>query len=178
MTEQHAVFERALHIAVRRLGGVREFDARDPALVDDAKVYFYEAFRRGYRGFQGDGQFFAYLYGTLLNFVREQVRRNRRGSVVSIPDDEGEDGGLAVRAVQQWQQENRTLDPVLQARLGTCLLRLPDHYRSVVLMHHFEGDEQLLQDLAPVLGATAEAIHKRYQRAIAMLRECLSQVWS
>lgn len=173
LIDHHAVFERSLRLAVRRAGA--RFDAGEPTLVDDAKVYFYEALRRGFRDFQGEGQFFAFLHRTVQNFVFEKRRgraidRARTGSI----DPDADDGPLDDRAASVWRrQRQEELDPALSERLDDCLLRLPDPYRSVVLLHHFEAAGEPLQTLASLLGATVEAIHKRHQRALAMLRECL-----
>lgn len=180
LTEQHAVFERAVRIAAWRTGGGAFAVVRDPQAVDDAKVYFYEAFRRGFREFVGEGQFFAFLYRAVWNCVREAARSTRSfGRHAPAAADDGEhdaehDGRIERRAVDLWHADQRGLDAELEMRLQRCLLRLPDAYRSVVVMHHFEHDSQPLQNLAEVLQLTVAAIHKRYQRAMALLRECLS----
>lgn len=180
LSEQHAVFERAVRIAARRTGGDAFAATRDPQVVDDAKVYFYEAFRRGFREFVGEGQFFGFLYRAVWNFVREAARAARRlGARAPEPlndedDGSGEVGGFERRAVELWQAGQRGLDVGLEARLQQCLLRLPDAYRAVVVMHHFEQAAQPLQSLAEVLQLTVAAIHKRYQRAMALLRDCLA----
>ena len=180
LCEQHAVFERALRIAARRTGGDAFAVVRDPQAVDDAKVYFYEAFRRGFREFVGEGQFFGFLYRAVWNFVREAARAARRSAARPPEPQRGEGDGTSDpgeferRAVDQWRDGKRGLDAGLEARLQQCLLRLPDAYRSVVVMHHFERETQPLQSLAEVLQLTVAAIQKRYQRAMALLRECLS----
>jgi DNA-directed RNA polymerase specialized sigma24 family protein len=102
------------------------------------------------------------------------VRGNRRAAAGTLHDAEQEaEDRSADQAMRRWQEDQRSLDPEIESRLGECLLRLPGPYRTVVLMHHFEAGERTLQSLTAVLGATVDAIHKRYQRAIAMLRDCL-----
>lgn len=178
LLDHHVVFERSLRLAGRR-AQVR-LDVSDPSLCDDAKVYFYEAITRSYREFLGEGQFFAFLHRTVQNFVFE--RRRGRGldrRIVAGVDPEADDHGpLDERAAQAWRlQRLAAVDPALSARLDECMLRLPAPYRAVVWMHHYEAADEPLQNLATVLGATVEAIHKRYQRALTMLRECLAS-WS
>lgn len=175
LIEHHAVFERSLRLAVSRTGGMR-LDTGDPMLVDEAKACFYEAFRRTFHAFDGEGRFFAFLHRTVQNFVHERRRRRAADRGTPIEDDANESDAPAVaeRAVQQWQQSQRGIDAGLQSRLDDCLTRLPGLYRSVVVMHHFEAADAPLQSLAQALGATVDAIHKRYQRAIAMLKACLA----
>lgn len=177
LTAHHAVFERALHVAARRAGAGRALAAGEPTAVDDAKVYFYEAFRKGFRAFDGEGRFWSFLFRTVANFVSEQLRRRRRAArgTADDGDDDGDGGAIDRRAVDEWQAQRRDDAPERQQRLGECVQRLPQIYRAVVLLHHFEQPAGALQDLAVLLGATVDAIHKRYQRALAMLRDCLSR---
>lgn len=174
LIDHHAVFERSLRLAIHRAGA--RLDAEDPTLLDDAKVYFYEALRRGFRSFQGEGQFFAFLHRTVKNFVFEK----RRGRAIdraarSAVDADAEDGPLDDLAAAAWAGQRRAeLDPALSAKLDECVLRLPGLYRSVVLMRHYEMIDEPLQALAAVFNATVEAIQKRYQRGMALLRECMA----
>ncbi len=177
LDEQHDVFVRAVRTAAWKQGQ-RVVASAFPALVDEAKTYFYTAFTRSFRAFQGEGRFFAFLFATIGNFLREQIRASRRTfQSLDERDDEDVDGGesdaTARQAVLQWQAEAAGPDPGLVARMQRCLLRLPEIYRTVVTMHFFQDEARPLRSLAAVLGATVENVHKRFQRGLQQLRACM-----
>ncbi|MCU0865740.1 MAG: hypothetical protein MUC36_18300 [Planctomycetes bacterium] len=183
LAEQHGVFVRAVQTAAWRQH-VRIVRDSLSGLVDDAKTHFYGVFRRNFRDFTGEGALFAFVFATVANFLREETRNNRR-AFAPLDDDGGEDGGgassgdgesmaVARHAVDQWVAASRGPDPRLLEQLQQCLLRLPQEYRAVVLMHFFQDERRPLRALAAALGATIDAIHKRFQRALQRLRDCMA----
>lgn len=177
LDEQHGVFVRAVQTAAWKQGQ-RVVAGALPALVDEAKTYFYTAFTRSFRAYQGEGRFFAFLFATIGNFLREQTRASRRTFQSLDERDDGDDDGgepdaSARQAVLQWQAESAGPDPGLLARMHRCLLRLPEIYRTVVTMHFFQEEARPLRSLAAALGATVENVHKRFQRGLQQLRACM-----
>lgn len=175
LASQHAVFVRAVRTAAWR-SGMRVAAGSLPQLVDDAKAYFYTAFIRSFRGFESEGRFYSFLFLTVANALREQMRADRR-TFRSLDDPDGdnddEPGAMTRMAVDRWAADANGPDPGLLTRMNRCLGRLPQMYRAVVVMHFFQDGARPLRSLAEALGATVENVHKRFQRAIKQLRECM-----
>jgi RNA polymerase sigma factor (sigma-70 family) len=174
----HAVFVRAVRTAAWR-SGMRVAAGSLPQFVDEAKTYFYTAFTRTFRAFESEGRFYAFLFVTVANCVREQVRADRRAfHSLDEPRDDEHDGdepeAMAQLAVDRWTETGTGPDPGLLARMNRCLGRLPHAYRAVVVMHFFQEGARPLRCLAEALGASVENVHKRFQRALKQLRECMA----
>jgi len=103
------------------------------------------------------------------NFLLETRRRNRAEEPLTDASD-----GLDRMALAQWQEAAGGPSAATLTALQNCLGRLPADHRAVVLLHHFDAVAKPLSALAPTLGITVEAIHKRYQRALAGLRACMT----
>ena len=74
--------------------------------------------------------------------------------------DRHQDGGeLALRIPAETQEHTLTLD----------LCRLPDKYKQVVLLYYYQG--LTLEEAASVLGITKSSVHRRLQKAQALLKE-------
>ena len=180
LRDHHTVFVKAVQTASWRCS-MRIVAGALPQLVDDAKTYFYAAFLRTFRSFETEGRFFAFLFRTVGNFLKEQVRGNRR-AFRSLDDcsgdgresDDGESTATRQLAVDRWEDSGRGPDPGLVTRINRCVALLPQAYRDLIVLHFYQDEPRPLRALADVFGATVDTIHKRFQRAITRLRDCLA----
>lgn len=118
---------------------------------------------------RGTPSLLRYLSNTIVYRIGKLARRHARGAaagggdVAEPPPNElpAEITGAVTRAARGEQHET----------LRACLAELDDGDREIVLLR---GVEQLsAKAAAAMLGIGVEAAHKRYQRALARLRERL-----
>jgi RNA polymerase sigma-70 factor (ECF subfamily) len=160
---------RLLAVARRLLGS--EHEARD--VVQEA---FLSAFR-GIGQFSGTAKLSTWLYRIAVNAALMKLRSRRRKPEESIEDllpqftERGEWGSH----VPVWEVSSEKL---LQRR-QTCVLvrhcidRLPDTYRTVLLLRDIEDLDT--EEVAAALGVTPNAVKIRLHRARQALRTLLER---
>lgn len=170
LTEYDAVFRRALWAASWRVGGSRHRlrSADVPALLEDLKVYFFMAFTRAFKRYEGEGPFRAFLAGAARNFLLERQRVSANGP----PCDE--DAAMEKASLSQWQADVSGSSVDVRTLLGLCVSCLPLHHRSVILLYHYSDQPLSLSQLAEMMGVSVDAAYKRHQRALAALRQSMS----
>jgi RNA polymerase sigma factor (sigma-70 family) len=170
MEQYDSVFRRALLAAQWRIsGGGRTIRSLDVApLVEDAKVYFFLAFLRRFKRYEGEGQFRAFLAGAARNFLLERHR--------SSPHGESSDDELALdkAAFSKWQTDSSSPHADARAALEVCVESLPRHYRSVLVLYHYSEPARSVSVLAAMMGLSVDAVHKRHQRALVALRRSVT----
>lgn len=122
--------------------------------------------------YEHSGKFEAWLFRIAANLARDRGRQHRRrGAAVPLdvppgpggpaaierPDDDGVEPGAALA-----EREERE-------RLGTCLDRLPDLDREILLLRHFS--DLSFREIAELLNVPLGTALARAHRAIGRLRE-------
>ena len=163
---------RALLAVARRLLR-NDDDAREA--VQDA---FISAFRSASR-FEGSSRISTWLHRIVVNACLMRLRMQRRRVEVSIDDWLPKflpDGHHEARFVD-WSNAAHALIERREtcALVRTCIDRLPDSYRTVLLMHDIEGLS--VGEIAGGLGISSNAVHVRLHRARQALRTLLDPVF-
>jgi RNA polymerase sigma-70 factor (ECF subfamily) len=170
----------SFEVAVRRYGGrmlaaaqrivQNESDARDA--VQDA---FLSVFR-SIRNFAGDAALSTWLHRIVVNAALMQIRSRRRRCEESIEqllprfDENGdwaEEAGAAAQ-VDDLQEGRERLALVRQ-----CLDKLPDRYRTVLMLRDIEDLDTA--QTARMLGATPTAVKVRLHRARQALKTLIER---
>ena len=149
---------RVLNVAARMIGN-----------LDDAEDIKQEAFIRAHRsigGFRG-GRFSTWLFRIAANICLDHARRHRsRGcSIGDLPEH------------AEWAEENAgAADPEdelarneFSRSVRSVLASIPPHYRLLLVLRHI--DEMSYEELAGVLGCSANALGVRLHRAREMFKE-------
>ncbi len=151
-------FARVYRFAYRMSG--------DGDLAEDAAQ---GAFVRTYRALGGlrDGQSFVkYLYRAALNLLKDEARRRSRKPEASIDGLERAGSGAEDPAGSLAARER-------DAALHRAVLALPEEFRTVVVLHHFE--EMDVTEIGRVLGIPEGTVKSRLGRARARLRDQLRE---
>jgi RNA polymerase sigma-70 factor (ECF subfamily) len=137
---------------------------------DDAAEATQEAYLRMYRslkGFREVGAFPTWLFKIVSNVCLTEMRRRSRRE---IPTDI--EPGVEAEPVDA---EDLAIDRVFRGEVEQCLRRLPDVYRTVIVLrdiYGFSGDET-----AAVLGISTGAVKVRLHRARRRLRAELLEAY-
>jgi RNA polymerase sigma factor (sigma-70 family) len=177
IVEKHG---RRLYVLAYRLTGHRE-DAED--LSQETMVKGYLAAGR----FEGRADFYTYLYRTLVNLWKNQLRRRRRWRMVSLLGDrDAEAGGGPAGPRGGWRNPgpatvlaDRSPGPheslvrhEHSEKLQKALARLEPVHRAVLVLRVAEGLEY--QEIAVTLGIPIGTVRSRLARARDRVRELMS----
>jgi RNA polymerase sigma-70 factor (ECF subfamily) len=166
----------AFHELIRRyqgpLFGVLVRLVGDPGLAEELAQ---EAFVRAYRslpGFREEARFGTWLVQIGIHAARDHRRRaRRRANVVSLEELrdagrlEGDPADLRPEADPQAALEGREAGRIL----GEALLRLPEQYREVLALKHFQGWSY--EEIARLTGDTVGTLKVRAHRARHLVRQ-------
>jgi RNA polymerase sigma-70 factor (ECF subfamily) len=164
-----AIFQR--HQAVvyrfsRQMLGSRE------AAEDVTQDVFVALARSGGRFDPAVGSFSTYLYGIARNLVLQRYKRGRAMTEVSIDTIRGNDAALTAPA-------DRVDDALSRAQLldelRLAILRLPVHYREIVVLCELNGFSY--EDAAQVAGCPVGTVRSRLNRARRLLVERCRAQW-
>jgi RNA polymerase sigma-70 factor (ECF subfamily) len=159
--------ERVLNLVLRGLGD-------HDAALDVAQEVFLKAYR-GLERFQGDSQFFTWLFRITMNeTISARRRRDRRGRPLSI-GREGPDGE------RLQDPPDSTFEPGAEAaRLDEQVLvhraiaGLDDEQAQVILLRDIDG--RSYQEIAEVLELPLGSVKSKIHRARQALKERLTAV--
>ncbi|MFH1130035.1 MAG: sigma-70 family RNA polymerase sigma factor [Pseudomonadota bacterium] len=160
------MYQRRVYLIAFRMTGNHE-DANDVAQ---------EAFIRAFRGissFQGQSDFFTWLYRIVINVSLNHLRSRRRRPVVSLDDV------ILPAELQEKTKDDpgRSLElKQMVKEIGEVLDELPDSMRATVVMVVFDG--MPYKDVASVLecseGTVAWRIFEARKRMLIRLGKYLS----
>jgi RNA polymerase sigma-70 factor (ECF subfamily) len=144
---------------------------------DDARDICQEAFLKVHRniaGFEGDAQFFTWLYRIVMNLCIDHLRR-RRGEKVEFDDaqataDAGDDAGIAPRRCG-FDPGRALHDKELRARLRDALARLTPSHRAVLVMREVDGLSY--KEMADVVGCSIGTVMSRLFHARKKMQKML-----
>jgi RNA polymerase sigma-70 factor (ECF subfamily) len=158
----------ALLVTARRLLGCAE-DAADA--VQDA---FVSAFR-SIRSFEGHARLGTWLHRIVVNHALMRLRRRKRRPTVRIEDvlPTFDQTGHHTRPVRSWRHaDDQLLRDETRARVRACIDRLPEAYRTVLLLRDIE--ELDTDETARLIGANVAVVKTRLHRARQALRSLLA----
>ncbi len=151
---------------------------RDPEEAQDAVQDAFLAAFRALGSFHGEARLGTWLHRILINAALMRLRRSKRrpeGSIDDLLPHFDETGHHAVPP-QPWNvsPERLLVDRDLHARVRAEIERLPDKYRTVLLLRDVE--ELDTEETARLLGVTPTAVKLRLHRARQALRTRLDVV--
>jgi RNA polymerase sigma-70 factor (ECF subfamily) len=176
--------ERAFEDLVRTFGGrllavARRFVRNDDDAQDIVQSAYLSAFR-ALNQFEGNCQLSTWLHRIVVNTALMKLRSKRRKPEESIEDllPAFQEDGHHVEQFADWttpadqlMERNET-----RATVRACIDRLPDNYRSVLLLRDIE--ERSTQDVAIALSMTSTAVKVRLHRARQALSTLLRQEYA
>jgi RNA polymerase sigma-70 factor, ECF subfamily len=173
--------ERAFEDLVRTYGSrllavARRFVRNDEDAQDIVQSAYLSAFR-ALEQFEGNCQLSTWLHRILVNTALMRLRSRKRKPEESIEDllpAFQEDG----HHVEQFSDWGAPADVLLERRqtrvtVRTCIERLPDNYRAVLLLRDIE--ERSTQEVAEALSMTPTAVKVRLHRARQALSTLLRE---
>jgi len=176
--------DRAFEELVRTFGGrllavARRFVRQDEDAQDIVQSAYMSAFR-ALDQFEGNCQLSTWLHRIVVNTALMKLRSKRRRPEESIEDllpAFQEDG----HHVDQFADWTTPADQLIErnetrATVRACIDRLPDNYRTVLLLRDIE--ERSTQDVADALSMTATAVKVRLHRARQALSTLLRQEYA
>jgi len=176
--------DRAFEELVRTFGGrllavARRFVRHDEDAQDIVQSAYMSAFR-ALDQFEGNCQLSTWLHRIVVNTALMKLRSKRRRPEESIEDllpAFQEDG----HHVEQFADWTTPADELIErnetrATVRACIDRLPDNYRTVLLLRDIE--ERSTQDVADALSMTATAVKVRLHRARQALSTLLRQEYA
>ncbi|HET6959266.1 MAG TPA: sigma-70 family RNA polymerase sigma factor [Vicinamibacterales bacterium] len=176
--------DRAFEELVRTFGGrllavARRFVRQDEDAQDIVQSAYMSAFR-ALDQFEGNCQLSTWLHRIVVNTALMKLRSKRRRPEESIEDllpAFQEDG----HHVEQFADWTTPADQLIErnetrATVRACIDRLPDNYRTVLLLRDIE--ERSTQDVADALSMTATAVKVRLHRARQALSTLLRQEYA
>jgi RNA polymerase sigma-70 factor (ECF subfamily) len=144
---------------------------------DDARDICQEAFLKVHKnlaGFEGDAQFFTWLYRIVMN-VSIDLLRKRRGEKVEFDDtravdDADDDTGIAPR--RTGFDPGRALhDKELRSRLREALAKLSPSHRAVLVMREVDGLSY--KEMADIVGCSIGTVMSRLFHARKKMQKML-----
>lgn len=173
LTDYHAVFQRA----ILRAAFYSHFRV-DANLVDELVCQlmcsFYDSIRMGTFQYYGEAGLRCYLLRIAEHLVAQRLRQLRRAARLHINSDP-ESPDLATVATNQWLQAQTAAGGPRAEALSECLTGLAHTAREVVYLRHIHDEPFTLAEIATMRQESVAAVEKRYQRALAALRECIER---
>jgi RNA polymerase sigma-70 factor, ECF subfamily len=157
--------DRVYNVVYRLVGHVE--DARD--ITQDAFINAYESLRR----FQGDAQFYTWLYRIAINAAISKQRKRRE--TVSL-----QQGGAASHALPEPIDESHDHQPgdalerqEMEHRIHTALQNVSDEFRAVLVLRDLDGLKY--EEIADALDLPIGTVRSRLHRARLELRAILEK---
>jgi RNA polymerase sigma-70 factor (ECF subfamily) len=130
--------------------------------------------KQGFAGFDGHSrrELLGWLRAILLRSLAQANRRYEQVAKRDVAREVSLDAvGAYVQAadlpVRDPSPSERAMGVEAQDELVRAIDALPEDYRNVIVLHHRDGLD--FPELAKRLGSTADAVRKRWQRAIKQL---------
>ena len=117
--------------------------------------------------FAGQARFSTWLTSIAVN---ESLARRRRAATSRLRIAGDEDAVLEIRSTAADPEQN-VMNSELQQLVEREILRMPDHYRMVLVLRQVEGLST--EETAEGLGVSLDVVKTRLRRARVMLREGL-----
>jgi RNA polymerase sigma-70 factor (ECF subfamily) len=176
--------EAAFEDLIRKFGSrllavARRFVRNDDDAQDIVQSAYLSAFR-ALDQFEGNCQLSTWLHRIVVNTALMKLRSKRRKHEESIEDllPAFQEDGHHVEQFADWTMPADQLIERNETRafVRACIDRLPDNYRTVLLLRDIE--ERSTQDVAEALSMTSTAVKVRLHRARQALSTLLRQEYA
>jgi RNA polymerase sigma-70 factor (ECF subfamily) len=168
-----AAFRELVNRHQRRAYAVALGMVHDP---DDARDVCQEAFLKVYKNlatFEGDAQFFTWLYRIVANLCIDHLRK-RRGMKVEFDDtqanDDPDEGGISPQRTG-FDPARALSDKELRGQILAALDKLSPAHRAVLVMREVEG--MSYQDMADAMKVSIGTIMSRLFHARKKMQSML-----
>jgi RNA polymerase sigma-70 factor (ECF subfamily) len=143
---------------------------------DEARDVCQEAFLRAHKNlatFEGDAQFFTWLYRIIMNLCIDCIRK-RRGQRVefdeAVGDDAGDPTGITPKRLG-FDPQRALHDKELRRELLSALERLSPTHRAVLIMREVDGLSY--QEMADTVGCSIGTVMSRLFHARKKMQRML-----
>jgi RNA polymerase sigma-70 factor, ECF subfamily len=147
----------------------------DPHRAEDLKQ---EAFARLFekrRDYRPPMKVSAWLRRIAINLCCDEVRRiTRRGESTLKPEQDAASSGVVAMAGAENPPDLRTAELEEGEIVRRALLQLPEMYRAVLVLRHYEGLK--LREIAEVLEVPEGTVNSRMAAALGLLAAALKPV--
>lgn len=136
-----------------------------------------EVFMRIYahrNNYRGEARFATYLRRIALNACYDERRRLKRRSESSLTQDDEPASLDAAFEGPAISPDAAVADKERAELVRKALFRLPDHYRDVVVLRHYEG--MRFREIAAVLGVPQGTVQSRMAEALTQLGRFLKPI--
>lgn len=149
-------------------GPIRQLCARmtgDPHRGEDlAQEAFSRVFARR-KDFQQTSRFSTWLWRIALNLCYDELRRVKRRGETPMETEEGDE--KPVISVYEPQPDEDLARKEQAELVREALLKLPEHYRTVLVMRHYEGLR--FHEIAEVLQVPEGTVKSRMSEGLSLL---------
>lgn len=161
------LYERYLKVVYRRVCySIPQAD------VEDVTQETFISVTRSLKDFRGDSKFRTWLYAILGRKIADYYRHRDPADFQWVKESGNEDGGPTERVEQHGDGNGpSSLDDIIWVR--QALLRLPAHYREIILLRFADGLPFL--KIAGQLNLSLDATKSLFRRAIARLQQELEK---
>ena len=155
---------RILRLCGRLTGDAHR--AEDVAQEVFTKIFLHRA------GYRHEGRFSTFIWRVAVNACHDERRRQKRRNEYSLH----EENSLGQTGIETLESDDpgpsTTVAHQEQANLvRQALLELPEHYRSVVVLRHYEGLK--FREIAEVLEIAEGTVKSRMAEALSRLERAL-----
>lgn len=144
---------------------------------EDASEALQDTFLRAYRfvgKFQFKSKFYTWLYRIATNVSLTKLRKRKSPVVMSIDEPVGDSGEMEFEIPdEQFSPEKLYEQREIRRKLKEAVDRLPEDYRTVVVLRDLEGLSN--EDVSKVLNLSIPAVKSRLHRGRLALREKLEK---
>jgi RNA polymerase sigma-70 factor (ECF subfamily) len=144
----------------------------DPHRGDDLKQETFARLFERRKSYEPTGRFSTYLWRIALNICHDEIRRvARRREFVLDGENDDNDSGVDLRVVDDVTPDTRVAELEEGELVRNALLRLPEIYRTVLVLRHYEGLK--LAKIAEILEVPEGTVNSRMAEALARLTRIL-----
>lgn len=149
---------------------------RDP---DDARDICQEAFLKAHKHlarFEGEAQFFTWLYRIIANLAIDHLRRKRRATVeldeTQLEEPPADDTGVSPHRLG-FDPQRALSDRELRARITAALDQLSPAHRAVLVMREVDGlsYQEMADTLGIAIGTVMSRLFHARKRMQALLKD-------
>jgi RNA polymerase sigma-70 factor (ECF subfamily) len=126
------------------------------------------------QSYEPTGRFSTYLWRIALNLCHDELRRieRRKEFLTTDEDSEGDTAGIVdLRVIDYTTPDSQAADEEEGELVRQALLKLPEIYRTVLVLRHYEGLK--LGKIAEILEVPEGTVNSRMAEALARLTRIL-----
>jgi RNA polymerase sigma-70 factor (ECF subfamily) len=139
---------------------------------DDLKQETFARLFERRKSYEPTGRFSTYLWRVALNLCHDELRRiGRRREFLFDATDDTDGVSMDLRVVDDVTPDTRAADAEEGELVRNALLRLPEIYRTVLVLRHYEGLK--LAKIAEILEVPEGTVNSRMAEALARLTRIL-----